>query len=57
MTVALSWTCDAQLAPPGATPLLDVFSTEMPGAGHCRLVPGRCWEADAVLLSQVDLLR
>lgn len=26
----------------GATPLLDVLSTEMAGPGHCRLGPGHC---------------
>lgn len=39
MTVALS----PSRGSPLGTRLLDVLSTEMPGAGHCRLVPGDCW--------------
>lgn len=39
VTVALSPWCGSPLG----TRLLDVLSTEMPGAGHCRLVPGNCW--------------
>lgn len=27
---------------PRGTRLLDVLSTEMPGPGHCRLLPGDC---------------
>lgn len=30
------------MTPPRGTLLLDVLSTEMPGPGHCRLLPGDC---------------
>lgn len=43
VTVALRGTCVPSWHLLGATPLLDVLSTEMAGPGLCRLGPGNCW--------------